>query len=128
MYRLPLSGPGVIRESDGNRIVEGSGADWATYQAWLAAENTPDPPAPILPPPIVVSYDQWLALFTLAEREWAFSSNDAAVKEAISRGASAQLINLSSPNVAGFLDLCISLGSPLTVERKAEVLAGNPPA
>jgi hypothetical protein len=79
-------------------------------------------------PPAPITFNEWLALFTADERAWAFASNDPTVREMIARGSAANAIDLSSPTVAGFLDLVISLGSPLTVGRKAEVLAGTPPA
>jgi len=76
------------------------------------------------PLPKIVTFDQWLALFTSDERAWAFSSNDPNVREMIARGSASNMIDLSSPTVAAFCDLAIALGSPLTVERKADVLAG----
>ena len=84
-------------------------------QAALMAWVSPLPP---------LTFDQWLALFTAEERAWAFASNDPNVREMIARGSAANAIDLTSPTVAAFLDLVISLGSPLTVDRKAEVLSG----
>jgi hypothetical protein len=117
----------VVINATGEIIGPESGAKWVAYQAWVAAGNTASPAPPIPTPPRLVTYAQWLDLFTTPEREWAFASTHTTVKEMISRGAAAGMINLLSPNVAAFLDLCISLGSPLTEERKAEVIAGEAP-
>lgn len=95
--------------------------DRAATQEEVAAWEASKPKPPL-------TFQQWLALFTAAERAWAFASNDATVREMIARGAAENAIDLASPTVAGFLDLCIALGSPLTVERKAQVLAGQPPS
>jgi hypothetical protein len=84
--------------------------------AWEASRSKPP-----------LTFQQWLGLFTPAERAWAFASNDPTVREMIARGAAENAIDLNAPAVAGFLDLCISLGSPLTAQRKAQVLAGQAP-
>jgi hypothetical protein len=85
-------------------------------------------PAKIKPKPRRVTYAQWLALFTDAERAWGFSSNNPTVREMITRATAENSVDLNSPTVAGFLDLCIQLGSPLTAARKTRILAGQPPA
>ena len=90
-------------------------ATQAEIDAWLASL------------PRLVSFSEWLALFTQAEREWAFSSNDPSVREMIVRGAAASVIDLSSPTVSEFLDLVLALGSPLTEARKTRILSGLPP-
>lgn len=79
------------------------------------------------PKPNRVTYAQWLALFTEAERAWGFGSNDPTVREMITRATAENSVDLASPGVAGFLDLCISIGSPLTAARKTEILAGTLP-
>ena len=84
-------------------------------------------PAKIAQKPRRIAYAQWLALFTEAERAWGFGSNNPTVREMITRATSENGVDLNSPAVAGFLDLCISLGSPLTAARKAQVLDGDPP-
>lgn len=81
--------------------------------------------AAIPKPPL--TFNEWLALFTPNKRAWAFASNDPNVREMIARGSAANVIDLSSPTIADFLDLTIALGSPLTAERKAQVLAGQTP-
>jgi hypothetical protein len=74
-----------------------------------------------------INFAQWLALFTEPERAWAFSSDDAVIREMIARGAAENAIDLASPAIAEFLDLAISLGAPLTTERKTQVLRGEAP-
>ena len=75
-----------------------------------------------------VTYAEWLALFKDNERAWGFASDNSTIREMITRATAENSVNLASPAVAGFLDLCISLGSPITPARKAEILAGKPPA
>jgi hypothetical protein len=117
----------VVRDSDGAIIGPENVAEWAAYQEWLALGNVPTPaPLPSVAT-IALTFDEWLALFTADERAWAFASNDPTVREMIARGSAANAIDLASPTVAQFLDLVISLGSPLTTQRKAEVLAGTAP-
>ena len=82
----------------------------------------------VKPKPNRVTYAQWLALFTEAERAWGFGSNDPTVREMITRATAENGVDLNSPAVAGFLDLCISLGSPLNAARKSQILAGQQPA
>jgi hypothetical protein len=45
----------------------------------------------------------------------------------IARGAAENAIDLATPEVTEFLDLAISLGAPLTADRKAQVLHGEAP-
>ena len=85
-------------------------------------------PAKVKPKPRRVTYAEWLAFFTESERAWGFGSNNPTVREMITRATAENGVDLSSSAVAGFLDLCISLGSPLTAARKAQVIAGTPPA
>lgn len=75
-----------------------------------------------------VTYAQWLALFTEAERAWGFGSNDPTVREMITRATAENSVDLNSSAVAAFLDLCISIGSPITTKRKSQILAGKAPA
>lgn len=65
-YRL-TSGTSVIRADDGASIPnDPANRDWAAYQSWLAAGNTPDayaaPPAPpvaFTPPQIIAALEGW---------------------------------------------------------------------
>ena len=117
----------VVNDATGEIIGQEKTALWSVYQTWLLAGNVPASAPAIPAPAVTITYTQWLSLFTAAERAWAFSSNDPGVREMISRGANAQAISLSSPNVSAFLDLCISLGGPQPA-RKAAILANTPPA
>lgn len=46
-YKLHPLGVGVYRKSDGAFVPNNpDNKDWVTYQAWLAAGNTPDPADP----------------------------------------------------------------------------------
>lgn len=81
--------------------------------------------AKIKPQPRRVTYAQWRALFTEDELQWAFDiQRPAAIRDMIAIATAENGVDLNSPGVAGFLDLCLSLGSPLTLERKAQILAG----
>lgn len=119
----PISGVsvGVVGDRSTWRIDFAAEATQEERDAAQAALLSWSPPAPPL------TFAQWLALFTQAEQDWAFGSNDASVRRFIALGAAANAIDLQSTNVAAFLDLCISLSSPLTVERKAQVLANQAP-
>lgn len=76
-----------------------------------------------------VTYAQWRALFTEAERAWAFdASRPATIRDLIAVATAENGVDLNSSGVAGFLDLCIQLGSPLTAARKTQILAGQSPA
>ena len=76
-----------------------------------------------------VTYVDWRALFTEDELHWAFDNErPAAIRDMIALATAQNGVDLNSPGVAGFLDLCISLGSPLTEERKSQVIAGLLPA
>lgn len=74
-----------------------------------------------------VTYAEWLSLFTDNERAWGFASDNPTIREMITRATAENSVDLASPAVAGFLNLCISLGSPLTAARKTEILAGTLP-
>ncbi len=74
-----------------------------------------------------IDFAQWLALFTPQERAWAFSSDHPVIREMIARGAAENAIDLAAPSITEFLDLAISLGAPLTTDRKAQVLHGEAP-
>jgi hypothetical protein len=61
MYQL-TSGDTILRLSDGGLIPADPGnRDWADYQTWLAAGNTPEP-APPAPPPAPDYIAFWDAL------------------------------------------------------------------
>jgi len=84
-------------------------------------------PAKLKAPSRRVTYAAWLALFTPDERAWGFASEHPLVREMITRATAENSVDLAAPAVAEFLDLCMSLGSPLTSERKAEILTGEAP-
>jgi len=85
-------------------------------------------PAKLKPPSRVVTFSEWLALFTADERAWAFASDHPVIREMIARGTASNAIDLATPAVAGFLDMCIALGAPIDAARKAEIIAGQAPA
>lgn len=113
-----------------------SDEDWAKWiaapYAWVMVDGmlleTGKTPTPPLAASRRITYAEWLALFTENERAWGFASDNPKIREMISRATAENSVDLNSPAVAGFLDLCISLGSPLTAARKTEILAGQQPA
>lgn len=73
-----------------------------------------------------ITYAEWRALFTQAELEWAFCiERPASIRDIIALATAENSIDLNAQITSDFLDLCISLGSPLTAERKAEILDGK---
>lgn len=75
-----------------------------------------------------VTYAEWRALFTENELQWAFDvQRPATIRDAIALATAQNSVNLNSKATSDFLDLCITLGSPITPARKADILAGNPP-
>lgn len=76
-----------------------------------------------------ISYAQWRDLFTEDERAWAFDAGrPAVIRDMIALATAENGVDLNSPGVAAFIDLCISLGSPLNAERKTDILSGLAPA
>ncbi len=68
VYTL-TSGSSVIRDADGACIPDDpSNTDWQTYQAWLAAGNTPNP-APVPPAPIP-SCALWQLQSVMTPAQW----------------------------------------------------------
>lgn len=75
-----------------------------------------------------VTYSEWRDLFTEAELLWAFDAErPAQIRDMIALATASNSVDLASPAVAGFLDLSISLGAPITATRKKQILAGKPP-
>ena len=69
MYQL-TTGTSIIRLSDGSFIPnDPANTDYAAYQAWLKAGNTPDPaPEPLPPPPPLTPAEKLAAAgLTVAE-------------------------------------------------------------
>ncbi len=117
------------------RIIDASliPEDRSTRDAWEFDFSNPDAviivnPSKITPQKRWVTYAEWRALFTEDELHWAFdNARPAAIRDMIALATAENGVDLNSSGVAGFLDLCITLGSPLTTERKANVIAGEPP-
>lgn len=126
VYTLPITGPGVIRDSDGARLVNGA-PGWSDYQTWLAAGNSPTPAPPAPSQPIVLTPLQYFALFTSAEQSAILASTDPHVSLYRLEAAAAGTINLSSPIVKAALDYLVTAGL-ITAARETAILANTPPA
>lgn len=75
-----------------------------------------------------ISYIEWRALFTEEELIWAFDSErPSTIRDMITLAVAENSVNLNSPGVENFLDFCIALGSPLTEDRKKQILSGTRP-
>lgn len=67
-YQLTQTAANILRMTDNAFIPnDPSNADWQTYQAWLAAGNTPMP-APTVSNPTVISNAAYMARFMAAEQ------------------------------------------------------------
>ncbi len=119
---------GVLRDTDGAFIpADPANADWRSYQAWLAAGNTPNPAPAVIPPPVRLTFLQFLALFTQAEQTALIGSADPQMKLFILEAAGTGDITLDDPRVKAGLDYAVSLGF-ITAAREARILAGQTPS
>lgn len=123
MYKL-TSFTSVLR-ADGACIPnDPANTDYAAYQAWLAAGNTPEPADPPPPAPATQFTSlEFLDLFTEAEQLAIVQAGmaNAAVKLWYDRALAAQFITLADPRTSAGLD-SLEAGGLLTAERKAAIV------
>lgn len=128
VYTLITGSNGVIRDSDGARIAANSSDPaWLTYQAWLAAGNTPTAATPPPASLVQLTFLQFLALFTPVQVQAIVASSDSGLAVFRLEAAGAGMITLSDPRVAAGLDTCVALGL-ITSADKTRVLANIPPS
>ena len=108
-YTLTNSGS-VVRDADGAVIpADPAVAEWRTYQAWLAAGNTPNP-AP-LPPAAVPSCKLWQLRSVMSATQWtAVQAAVAALNEAAVAAFAADGDDLIPANSKTLLALGAAIG------------------
>lgn len=122
-YQLTQGGA-VIRSQDGAVIPAApANADYRAYLAWVAAGNTADP-APVPPVVTALPSDAWMARFTPAEQAavWTAAAVHAQIGVGLTMGLARGVVDLASPTLQTWLDLCISAGA-VTSDRRTTLLA-----
>ena len=119
----PLGLATVLRTADGAVIPLAPGnQDFAAYQAWLAAGNTPDP-TPIAPQPITITAAAFLARFTQAEQtavqQLAITNGQIAL--GLTLGLAQGWITLNSPILTNWMAALVSAGA-ITADRSTGIL------
>jgi hypothetical protein len=123
LYQL-TAGTAILRESDQAWIpADPTNVDFQSYQAWLAAGNTPDP-APVVAPPSVIPLVAFWARFTQAEQTAieTLAASTPAIASAMMFASLIGTVNLTSgPIVASFMTQLVSAGA-ITAARSATIL------
>ena len=125
-----------IRRDDGAEIPPAPrNADFAQYLAWLAAGNTPTAPPAEPAPTVLLTFLQFMALFTPAEQAAIVSSTDTQTKLFLLMATGAGALDLSNAEVIagiGYLAATASSTPPgpglIAAARAAQILANQPPA
>lgn len=125
-YKL-TSSTTIVRLQDNACIPDDhANTDYRDYLAWVAEGNTAEAADPVPPPPVTVTFREFMALFTPAEQAAIVNSADTQVKIFLLQ-ASAGVITLSDPVVKTDLDYLVSLGL-ITADREAAILSNQSPA
>jgi hypothetical protein len=125
-YQLDLARPpSVVRIADNAAIPpDPANRDWACYQAWLTAGNTPLP-APVPPPQTTISANQFFGRFTAAEKQaiWSAAAADQTgrIGSGLTHGLAAGSVSLTDPVLKQWLDALVASGA-MTGERETAVL------
>jgi hypothetical protein len=107
-------------EADGTIIDQGlTPEQLAAVEAVVAAH---DPKKQL---PAVITFEQFMGLFTVPEQTVILDSSDLGVRLWLLKGTAASQIDLGNPEVAQSLDYLISKGL-LTTARKTMILANTP--
>ncbi len=127
-YTLIANSTSVTRDADSATIPANPTLfDWQTYQAWLAAGNTPNP-APT-PPAVVPSFTflQFMALFAASEQAAIVASSDTQIKLFTLMAAGAGSLQLNNAEVIAGVNYLATAGV-ITSARATAILAGQAPS
>ena len=125
------AGTVFVRQSDGAFIPEDPlNADYQAVEAWIAAGNTPDPyVAPAAPSPML-TFLQFMALFTQAEQDAIVNSADTQTKLFMLMATGSGGLQLSNAEVITGVNYLAATPSPALIApaRVAQILAGTSPS
>lgn len=122
-YQLTQGGF-VVRSLDGAVIpAVPANSDYRDYLAWVARGNTPDPATV----PVVstsLSSDIFMNRFTPTEQAaiWTAASTHAQIGVGLTLGLAQGFVDVASPILQGWVDLCIAAGA-VASNRRATLLA-----
>ncbi len=123
-----VSTTAIRRDSDGALVPNDvNNVDWQAYQNWLAAGNTPTPPAAPAPIAPQFTFLQFLGMFTSSEQSAIVQSTDANVKLFLLMAAGAAFVSLTDPRTTQGLAYLVSINL-ITQDRETAILAGQAPA
>ena len=127
-YTYTLTSTEVILRSDGVFIPnEPMNADWQAYQVWLALGNTPSPAPPPPPADVVVTFLQFMALFTPTEQAALVNTTDTQTKLFVLMASGVGTLDLSNSEVIAGVNYIASIGL-ITADRVSQILAGQAPS
>lgn len=114
-------------QRDGAGKIVGAFANRQDYATEWLADNDQGLAAFLNPPaPVILSFHDFLVLFTSAEQTAIVGSSDVQLKIWLLKAAGAGEITLGSAQVKQGLDYLVSLGL-ITTARETQILANTPP-
>lgn len=117
----------VVRDSDGVHIpLDPRNVDCQAYLVWLQT-NTPNPYVPP-PPPAVLTYSQFINLFTPTEQTQILAGavNNPGLLNWLLQAAGAGELSLEHDRTKAGLDALVA-ANLISPQREAQILANQPP-